>query len=220
MTWNDNITIEGLDNSTKIPSEGGTFSFLIYNDSDEDTVVYISSTGALQVFVNSSYSVPKNSFTAAHYTIQVNENNQVRNFSFSFRLSMNGAVEDTINFIQLGHFENNNLGNFENIKYYPGISTYAPTGNIGTTGTMAADFNTSDISEENTFKKFNTSVNNINNNITKILAQYTIYELNTSGNALFGSNTSFVSKSEILKNHTYMFVDKTTNESIIIKFTS
>lgn len=210
MTWND-ITIEGLQN-VEIPWEGGTFSFIIYNDSDEDAVIYISSTGALQVFVNSSYSVSKNSFTVAHYTVQSNENTQLRNFSFSFRLSMNGAVEDTINFIQLGHIDSGDgLGNFENIKYYPGISTYAPAGNIGTTGTTATDFNTSNISEKDVFNRFS-GPSSAYKDSQKILSQYTIYKLNNNLSPI-----NFVPQTQ-LTSGTYMLVDKATNESIIIRF--
>ena len=219
MTWNDDIWIEGLDNLTKIPSEGGTFSFLIYNGSDEDAIVYISNTGSLQISINSAYSISKNSFTVVHYTVQSNENTQLRNFSFSFRLSINGMVEDTINFIQLGHIDSgDDLGNFENIKYYPGISTYAPAGNIGTTGTSAVDFLTDNINEKNIFEKFPISETNDHApsssiyNMSKLLAQYTIYKVNNNLSPI-----SFKLQTQ-LSSGIYMFVDKVTNESIIVRF--
>lgn len=215
MTWDD-ITIEGLSN-IEIPSEGGTFSFLIYNDSSEDAVIYISNVGALQVSINSSYSVPKNSFTVAHYTVQPNETNQLRTFSFSFGFQANNT-EETINFNQLGVTGNNNLTDFENIKYYPGISTYAPAGNIGNTGTTADDFLTDNINEKNIFEKFPISETNDRApspsiyNMSKLLAQYTIYKVNSNLSPI-----SFEIQTQ-LSSGIYMFVDKVTNESIIVRF--
>lgn len=215
MTWDD-ITIEGLSN-IEIPSEGGTFSFLIYNDSNEDAVIYILNAGALQVSINSSYSVSKNSFTVAHYTVQPNETNQLRNFSFSFGFQAN-STEETINFNQLGVAGNNNLADFENIKYYPGISTYAPAGNIGNTGAAAEDFLTDNINEKNIFEKFPISETDGRPpqasiyNMSKLLAQYTIYKVKDN---LSPNNFELQTQ---LSSGIYMFVDKVTSESIIVRF--
>ena len=217
MTW-DNIYIEGL-NDIEIPNEGGTFSFLIYNlDLNEDTIIYISSINSEQISINSSYFISKNSFIVAHYTVQANETNQTRSLSLSFGFQLNGTVEDTIEFSQLGNLGNNGSGDFENIKYYPGISTYAPAGNIGNTGTTADDFLTDNINEKNIFEKF--PISNDREppasiyNMSKLLAQYNIYKVNPNLSPI-----NFELQTQ-LSSGTYMFVDKVTNESIIIRLRS